>query len=105
MLPYQPLLEKSSAAQVGAALLALSLLAWLPPRPVEPPRAAGGDAPATAFAAARALPVFYFLARAPRPVASDNNAAAAQYLIERLRSLELDPQVQSASAQATSASV
>lgn len=102
MFPYQPLLEKSSAAVVSAALLALIFLAWLALHPTRATQPLGGDTPATAFAASRALPVFKFLAQAPRPIASDSNARARQYIVERLQSLELDPQVQSASAQKTS---
>ena len=102
MFSYKPLLEKSSAAVAGAAMLALVLLAWLALRPATPSAPQGGDTPATAFAASRALPAFRFLSRAPRPIASDNNAAARQYIVDRLQSLELAPQVHSASAQKTS---
>ena len=102
MFPFQPLLEKSSAAVAAAAMLILALLAWLALRPVVPPLPLGSDTPAAAFAASRATPAFRFLAQAPRPIASDSNARARQYIVERLRSLELDPQVHSASAQKTS---
>ena len=104
MLPYKPLLEKPSAAAVCAAGLLLMLLAWLALRPATPPAALGSDTPATAFAASRALPIFRFLSRAPRPIASANNAVARQYIVERLQSLDLEPQVHSASAQKTSVS-
>jgi hypothetical protein len=102
MFSYKPLLEKSSAAVALAALLVLVLLAWLALRPTRAPRPQGGDTPATEFAASRALPVFKFLAQAPRPIASASNARARQYIVERLQSLELEPQVHSASAQKTS---
>ena len=102
MFPYKPLLEKASAAVVAAALLMLVFLAWLALRPTSAPQPLGADTPATAFAASRALPVLKFLAQSPRPIASDSNARARQYIVERLQSLDLDPQVQSASAQKTS---
>lgn len=102
MLPFQPLLEKSGAAAVGAALLAMALLAWLALPAVQAPQPLGGATDATAFAASRALPALRFLAQAPRPIASDSNARARQYIVERLQSLELEPQVQSASAQKAS---
>lgn len=104
MFSYQPLLEKSSAAVVAAAMLVLALLAWLALRPATPPAPLGGDTDATAFAASRAVPVLRFLSQAPRPIASANNASARQYIVERLESLELAPQVHSASAQKTSVS-
>jgi hypothetical protein len=99
MFPYKPLLEKSGVAAIAAAVLALVLLAWLALRPVTAPLPLNGDTPATAFAASRALPALRFLAQAPRPIASASNARARQYIVERLQSLELEPQVQSASAQ------
>jgi hypothetical protein len=99
MFPSEPLPEKPGAALVAAALLAMLFLAWLAVRPAAMPRPLGGDTAATEFAAARALPALRFLAQAPRPIASASNARARQYIVERLQSLELDPQVQSASAQ------
>lgn len=102
MFSYKPLLEKSSAAVVITALLVLVLLAWLALRPTRAPHPLGGDTPATEFAASRALPVFKYLSQAPRPIASASNARARQYIVERLQSLELAPQVQAASAQKTS---
>ena len=101
MFSYKPLLEKSSAPVVITALLVLVFLAWLALRPTRAPRPLGGDTPATQFAASRALPVFKYLSQAPRPIASDSNARARQYIVERLQSLELAPQVQTASAQKT----
>ncbi|MES2316736.1 MAG: M28 family peptidase [Pseudomonadota bacterium] len=93
--------EKSSVLVAMAALLALVLIAWLALRPARVSEPLGADAPATAFAASRALPVLKFLGQAPRPIASDANARARQYIVERLQSLELDPQVQIASAQSS----
>ncbi|MES2015304.1 MAG: M28 family peptidase [Pseudomonadota bacterium] len=102
MFPYQPLLEKSSAAVALAAVLLIASLSWLALRPLQPPAPLGGDTPAAEFAASRALPVFRFLAQAPRPIASASNARTRQYIVERLQSLELEPQVHSASAQSAS---
>jgi hypothetical protein len=98
-MPTKPLLEKTGIALVIATLLTLALLAWLALRPVIAPAALGSDTPAAAFATSRALPAFKFLASAPRPIASANNVRAREYIVERLQSLDLAPQVQSASAQ------
>ena len=102
MFSTNPPLEKSGAAVVVAAMLALVLLAWLALRPATPPFALGGDTPATAFAASRAMPALRFLSRAPLPIASNNNASARQYIVDRLKSLGLEPPVHSASGQKTS---
>jgi hypothetical protein len=104
MPSYKPLLEKASMLVVAAAMLALALFAWLALRTARVPAPLGADTPASEFAASRAQPVFRFLTRAPRPIASDSNAQARQYIIGRLESMELQPQVQSASAQKTSVS-
>ena len=102
MFNVKPPLETFGAAGVVATIIALILLAWLALRPAPPPRPQGPEAPADAFAASRALPALRFLTRAPRPVASEANARARQYIVERLESLELAPEVQTASAQKTS---
>ena len=102
MFNENPALEKFSAAAVVATVMVLILLAWLALRPVAPPRPLGGDTPADAFAASRALPALRFLSQSPRPVASDANARARTYIVERLESMELAPEVQSATAQKTS---
>lgn len=92
-------LEKSSLASVAIVVAVLIALVWLALRPVRTPAPRTADAPPTAFAAARALPDFHFLAQAPRPIASDANARARQYLVARLRTLGLEIEVQTGSAQ------
>jgi hypothetical protein len=81
-----------------AALLALGVLAWLALGTIGRP-SAPMDAPATSFSAARALRHVTNLAPAPRPVASAANADARNYLLAQLRTIGLDPQVQSATVQ------
>ena len=99
MPDHPPLLEKFGAASVLAALLAVTLLAWLAVRPAALAPPGGSDTPAEAFATARALPAFRFLSQSPRPVASGANARARAYIAERLQSLELEPVIQTATAQ------
>ena len=82
----------------AGALLVLGLAAWLALRSA-PMTPAPLDAPATSFAAARALRHVAVLAQAPRPLASEANAAARAYIVAQLRALGLDPQVQSATVQ------
>ena len=84
-----------------AAFVLLAFLTWLALGPTQPslPAAAPSNAPATHFSAARAMEDLAVLARAPRPIASQANAAARAYLLARLRAIGLDPQVQRALVQ------
>ncbi|MBN8815056.1 MAG: M20/M25/M40 family metallo-hydrolase [Sphingomonas sp.] len=66
-------------AVIGA--VALAIVATTPPSPL------GGDAPATAFSATRAMADVREIGRAPHPTGSGENAALRAYLIARLRSL------------------
>lgn len=96
-----PALEKFGAASIAAALLAIVLLAWLALRPAPSPAPRSGDAPAAAFATARALPAFRALSQSPRPVASAANARARDDIVQRLQSLDLQADIQTATAQST----
>lgn len=88
-------------AGIAAALLFVLLVAWLALRQQDAPRPlpAPVDAPATQFAAGRALAHLAVLAQTPRPIASDANRRARGYIVEQLRALGLDPQVQRATVQ------
>ncbi|MDM5178836.1 M28 family peptidase [Massilia sp. DJPM01] len=85
----------AGVAGLAAALLMVAALAWRALCPAALPAAPPAAAPA-AFSATRALAHAAFLAQAPRPIASDANARARDYLLEKLRALGLDPQVQTA---------
>ena len=75
------------------ALGAAAVLAWLAS---QPPAARGPDAPATEFAAARALADIRVLAAQPHPLGSPAHEAAADYLLGRMRALGLEVRVQDA---------
>ncbi|NHZ98933.1 M28 family peptidase [Massilia sp. CCM 8734] len=85
---------KGGVAGLAALLLLAACLAWLALRPAPP--AAPHDAGPADFSVQRALAHAHFLAQTPRPIASDANLRARDYLLEKLRALGLDPQVQSA---------
>ncbi|UOD32552.1 M28 family peptidase [Massilia violaceinigra] len=85
---------RGGIAGLAAALLLAALLAWLTLRPAMP--AAPQDAGPAGFSLTRALAHRDFLAQTPRPIASDANLRARDYLLEKLRALGLDPQVQTA---------
>ncbi len=77
-----------------ALLAALALLVWLGLRPLATPGVVPADAPATTFSAARALEHLRVIAGEARVIGSEGNVAARQYLINQIRALGLEPQVQ-----------
>ena len=82
-----------SLAGFAAAVMLVAALSWLALRPAQ------ASAPATAFSTARASADLAALSRAPRPIASGANREARNYLLERLRAIGLEPQVQRALVQ------
>ncbi|WP_167076305.1 hypothetical protein [Massilia aquatica] len=78
---------KGGVAGLAAALLLAASLAWLALHPAPP--AAPRDAGPAGFSLTRALAHRDFLAQTPRPIASDANLRAREYLLEKLRALGL----------------
>jgi hypothetical protein len=78
---------------IAAALILVAFLSWLALRPAQ------ATAPATQFSVARASADLAVLAKAPRPIASSANHQARAWLVERLRAIGLEPQVQRALVQ------
>jgi hypothetical protein len=62
------------------------------------PRPVPANAPDSVFSSARAMAILTDVARLPRPVGSPEHARVRQLLIERLRGLGLEPEVQTAPA-------
>jgi hypothetical protein len=60
------------------------------------PRPVAANAPDSAFSSARAMATLTEIARRPHPMGSPEHARVRQFLIDRLRSLGMDPQVQTA---------
>ena len=89
-------------SRVAAALLVgiLAGAAWvaLNARPNQPPAAVGASAPAAAFSAERARRHLREITRQPRPLGSSAHAATRAYLIQNLREMGLETQVQTATA-------
>lgn len=79
-------------------LLALAGLGFFTAWINEPPRAAGPDAPATAFSAARAMTCLRVIAERPHPVASADQERVRAYLVKRLGELGANPSVETANA-------
>jgi hypothetical protein len=75
-------------------LLAMIALAWTASIRTGVPQPLPADGPDTAFSAARASDVLEEIARGPRPVGSPEHARVRDYLIEELRALGLEPEVQ-----------
>ncbi len=78
-------------AALAAVLVAGFLLFYSGARTPAPLAA---NAPAAAFSAGRAISDIAEIAKAPHPVGSSQNAAARDYLIARMTTLGLSPQVQ-----------
>jgi hypothetical protein len=93
MRPTGPGLTAPLIAWLGLGLVAF-LTIWLqrPPDPVP------ATAAATEFSAARAIRHVEAIARAPRPIGSANHAAARDYIVQQLRALGLEPEIQKTTA-------
>ena len=96
--PTLPGMPGVNAAAVALSLAVLAvLIGWLSLRPHAVPAPAA--APASGFVAARALAHVNALAQAPRPVGSRANAAARDYIAAQVRSLGLEPAIQTETVQ------
>ena len=82
-----------------AAASALAGLVWFAITVARTPHADPASPAPERFSATRAMRHVSALAQAPRPIASDANRQARQYIVDRLRALGLDPQVQTATVQ------
>lgn len=87
-----PMAARGALAAVMLAVGAASLLSLAPPSP------RGLDAPDSQVSAARAMRDVETLAAAPRPIGSPAHASARAYLVERLRALGLEVEVQEATS-------
>lgn len=83
-----------AAAPRLALLATLALLVWIGLRPLGTPDVVPADAPATEFSAARAMEHLRVIAAEPRVIGSPGNIATRQYLIDQIRALGLEPEVQ-----------
>jgi hypothetical protein len=92
-------LDQSSVAAVATALIGLVVLSWLALRPAGAPPSQQADAPAAVFAAARTRPDVAVLTQAPRPAGSEANRRAREHIVQRLRAMGVEAEVQSAYAQ------
>ncbi len=89
-------MKASSAAPFLFVLFLLSGAIGI--RSLAPPRPKPVTAPAGEFSAERASSTLESLARRPRPMGSAENGRARAWLVERLRSLGVEPQVQTTTA-------
>lgn len=77
-------------------LTALLALVWYSLEAGKPSAPLAADAPLSAFSAERAMPHLFQIAQQPHPVGTAENARVRAYLMEELRALGLEPQLQSA---------
>jgi Peptidase family M28 len=83
-------------AALSLVLVVLSVVVSI--RSLNPPAAAGLDAPATEFSAARAMKHLQVIARSPHPVGTAEHEAVREYIAGELRSQGLEPEIQEATA-------
>jgi hypothetical protein len=93
MKPAGPGLIAALLAWLGIGLV-VALGIWLQ----QPPRPVPATAAATEFSAERAMQHVEAIARAPRPIGSANHAAARDYIIQQLRALGLEAEIQKTTA-------
>src|SRR5215213_948909 len=89
--------QSASLLSYGSTLILVAAVA-LGLYGLRPPAAAGLNALANEFSAARAMKHLEAIAKAPRPVGSAEHAAAREYIIGQLRGLGVEPEVQEAMA-------
>ncbi|HEU5424318.1 MAG TPA: M28 family peptidase, partial [Nitrolancea sp.] len=86
------------AALPALTLLAiLAVLVWVGLRPLATPAVVPATAPATTFSAERAMAHLRVIAAQPHAIGSPENAAVRQYLVEQVRALGLEPEIQTTS--------
>jgi hypothetical protein len=87
-----------SVAESWLTFLVLVLASTLAFRSLIPPATVPVSAPASDFSAVRAFKHLEFIAREPHPTGSVANSRVRDYLVEQLKSLGLEPQIQKAVA-------
>lgn len=99
MRPQSALPESTGLAGCVAAFAAVCALAWasLATNPLPPPAVA--SAPADTFSADRAAHHLRALTRTPRPIATAMNEDARRYIVDTLRDMHLQPEVQEATVE------
>ncbi len=83
-------------ARAGLAVVILVVLTVTALRAFTPATVAPADSPPTAFSAARALPHLEVIAGRPHPVGSTENAAVRDYIVNEIRRVGLQPELQRA---------
>lgn len=72
----------------------LAGLSWFAIATVMPPQPVASDAPATEFSAERAYEHVKVISEKPHPTGSAAASEVREYIVDQLRDLGLDPQVQ-----------
>ncbi|WP_344358512.1 M28 family peptidase [Brachybacterium phenoliresistens] len=99
-IPQQPLVSGPGRGGAGVlALLLLVLVGVISAGDLAPPPPRSASAPATEFSAARAAEQLPELASRPRPIGTPAGERARDDLVERLRELGVEPEVQTATVQ------
>lgn len=92
---------RSSSIEIAigiSAFMALALLAVLAAYQPSAPAAVSVDAPLTDFSSDRAMRHLERIARTPHPIGSEEHARVRAYIVEELKRMGLDPEVQQTTA-------
>src|SRR5215470_11815151 len=87
-----------SITEAWLTFLFLALVSTMAFRSLVPPAAVPAVAPPNTFSAERAFKHLEFIAREPHPTGSIANSRVRDYLVDQLKSMGLEPQVQKAVA-------
>ena len=82
------------ASHGATAIAAIAVCAYLAIAGLRPPTAAGLDAPATDFSAARAALDVAAIAQRPHPISSRDHDRVRDYVVSRFRALGVEPELQ-----------
>jgi hypothetical protein len=93
----------ASASRFAAVITLLMLVAlfWGAVEQLQPPAPVPASAPPEQFSALRALEKLRAIARRPHPTGSEENSRVREYLLSELRTLGLNPEVQTTSVART----
>ncbi|HET6977260.1 MAG TPA: M28 family metallopeptidase [Pyrinomonadaceae bacterium] len=94
---FVPFVKSNTLTSIGTLLVILTIV-WLSVHQQSPPATVAADAPAEIFSSARAVKHIEAISTMPRPMGTQGNVAAREYIVSALRAAGLDPEVQQTTA-------
>lgn len=93
-LPARTVLKIPACFQTLVSIIILIIVSYLVIAGMAPPEVVPASSPQAIFSAARAYEHLKIIARAPHPTGSEENVAVRSYLIDTLKGLGLQPEIQ-----------